>query len=725
MPVKEISKIKLPSDEVYNIKDETARESLATKQNALTWNPTVPTGATTTPLTTIKDGSNYYNISGSGSGIASLNISGTGNAVTNATYSSSTNILSLEKNSTFALNSDLDSVNDKNLYHLGAFDSVSGNVITRQTGYVNVIDLVNSFSQYQWNDTIFEAIVPLSEIGSLGEETSLRKYILSDNANYTRANVYGAGAVDYTVSIINDKLGVKNTNNDINVLKQYLLQHPLIIQYKLATAYTEQVIEDRPLNTLDQSGSLWVREEWEKGLNLGSFLDRTGRWWVTTQQDLTNFINQLPNGTYNISADFTPLSIDSGYNIGDCFFWLQVTGGQYTGDGVHTQINGFTSLNQTLRGSLTFTKENYTNYSFRLWGFGNHSGGNHGQGKASNIMLVEGSHAYTYKEYNGKLARIPYVDKAMYNLGTYDTINGNTITRQTGYLDSKDLVNLDWIYYTGSGYDNFYVLVSNATPVSTQSDIPYIKSNIGDVVSNNDYNNTTAGIVITIDPSKYLNIRPNTSGVNSVNTLKSWILQNNLQLQYKLLTSYTENIIEDRPLNTLNQDGCNWIREEWEKGLNLCKSSQHGYIRSEDGSIVNSNNSYVSNKIKVYANKTYTYYGYSYGTYALDGTWQSLAVYHSSDQVETFTPTVDCLVVIQSRTDNIMLNEGSHAYPYQEYKGAIVREKELNNYLPIGGGIPYITTAPTSANTDGGLKVVVLSEEPATKYDGYIYIIAG
>ncbi len=36
MPVKEISKIKLPSDEVYNIKDETARESLATKQNALT-----------------------------------------------------------------------------------------------------------------------------------------------------------------------------------------------------------------------------------------------------------------------------------------------------------------------------------------------------------------------------------------------------------------------------------------------------------------------------------------------------------------------------------------------------------------------------------------------------------------------------------------------------------------------------------------------------------------
>lgn len=37
-------------------------------------------------------------------------------------------------------------------------------------------------------------------------------------------------------------------------------------------------------------------------------------------------------------------------------------------------------------------------------------------------------------------------------------------------------------------------------------------------------------------------------------------------------------------------------------------------------------------------------------------------------------------------------------------------------------GIPYLTTAPTADNTDG-LKFVVLSSEPATKYNGYIYII--
>ena len=34
----------------------------------------------------------------------------------------------------------------------------------------------------------------------------------------------------------------------------------------------------------------------------------------------------------------------------------------------------------------------------------------------------------------------------------------------------------------------------------------------------------------------------------------------------------------------------------------------------------------------------------------------------------------------------------------------------------------YITTAPDAANTDG-IKIVVLSSEPATKYNGYLYII--
>lgn len=37
--------------------------------------------------------------------------------------------------------------------------------------------------------------------------------------------------------------------------------------------------------------------------------------------------------------------------------------------------------------------------------------------------------------------------------------------------------------------------------------------------------------------------------------------------------------------------------------------------------------------------------------------------------------------------------------------------------------LPYLTTAPTEANTDGGVKIVVLSADPATKYAGYLYVI--
>ena len=37
--------------------------------------------------------------------------------------------------------------------------------------------------------------------------------------------------------------------------------------------------------------------------------------------------------------------------------------------------------------------------------------------------------------------------------------------------------------------------------------------------------------------------------------------------------------------------------------------------------------------------------------------------------------------------------------------------------------ISYLTTAPSADNTSGNLKIVVLSSEPATKYNGYIYFI--
>lgn len=53
----------------------------------------------------------------------------------------------------------------------------------------------------------------------------------------------------------------------------------------------------------------------------------------------------------------------------------------------------------------------------------------------------------------------------------------------------------------------------------------------------------------------------------------------------------------------------------------------------------------------------------------------------------------------------------------------IVSSSAVFNY--IAGGIPYITTAPTSDNTNGRLIPVILDaslEASTTQYDGYIYI---
>lgn len=46
----------------------------------------------------------------------------------------------------------------------------------------------------------------------------------------------------------------------------------------------------------------------------------------------------------------------------------------------------------------------------------------------------------------------------------------------------------------------------------------------------------------------------------------------------------------------------------------------------------------------------------------------------------------------------------------------------ITGVLTTSSGLPYTTTAPSSANTDG-IKIAVLSSEPATKYSGWLYFI--
>lgn len=48
---------------------------------------------------------------------------------------------------------------------------------------------------------------------------------------------------------------------------------------------------------------------------------------------------------------------------------------------------------------------------------------------------------------------------------------------------------------------------------------------------------------------------------------------------------------------------------------------------------------------------------------------------------------------------------------------------EANTILKLTGKLPYLDTAPSADNTSGFITIVVLSAEPATRYNGYLYVI--
>ena len=81
--------------------------------------------------------------------------------------------------------------------------------------------------------------------------------------------------------------------------------------------------------------------------------------------------------------------------------------------------------------------------------------------------------------------------------------------------------------------------------------------------------------------------------------------------------------------------------------------------------------------------------------------------------------TVKKVQQIETNRQNIeTLNTSKQAALTTDYTLQISNQ----NQISLTGSIPYITTAPESANTNG-IIIVVLDQEPVTRYDGYWYII--
>lgn len=293
-------------------------------------------------------------------------------------------------------------------------------------------------------------------------------------------------------------------------------------------------------------------------------------------------------------------------------------------------------------------------------------------------------------------------NKALYNLGAFDTISGNTITRQTGYVD---LGSLEWTYNSGigcwytsaSGIAGFSDACYSVATDYTTTRVAYSSLSNGEL--------TTSSASFNVNP--YIIIKDSQS-----NYPKG-------QLQFESTTTYTESIIENQPLLTLDQNGCNFLRNEWKKGLNLCKD-----LLSAQGGITNNGNvisvpsglsvnwygvlfiltlpagTYTmslnpsiksGNLGRIQINDTLS--GQDLGTNYVDKTIDGARGYFSEKSTFTLTQTTTlyaryCTDVqydgsssgggtTSAFTFTIMLNKGTHAYPYQEYNGDIVHKGDI------------------------------------------------
>lgn len=89
------------------------------------------------------------------------------------------------------------------------------------------------------------------------------------------------------------------------------------------------------------------------------------------------------------------------------------------------------------------------------------------------------------------------------------------------------------------------------------------------------------------------------------------------------------------------------------------------------------------------------------------------------------TPSNKNVVHYRGSTDYVMLDTyNTSANPTLAGTEAALEGVKINgtSYKNQPSSMSYLTTAPSADNTDG-IKIVVLSSEPATKYNGYLYII--
>lgn len=165
-------------------------------------------------------------------------------------------------------------------------------------------------------------------------------------------------------------------------------------------------------------------------------------------------------------------------------------------------------------------------------------------------------------------------NKALYHLGAYDIVNGNVITRRTGHATEKDFTepktsNTGRTFYTLDGKicDSTLNIINN---------LGYVNVGTNDWWNNSGLDNTRGFITYDAATGTLVVLPP-------VNTMPSGL---NIQFTLPSSVQYTEKIIKDQPLCSLDATGSQFISNEWRKQLNNCAggitSISKGYAGNGD-----------------------------------------------------------------------------------------------------------------------------------------------
>ena len=299
-------------------------------------------------------------------------------------------------------------------------------------------------------------------------------------------------------------------------------------------------------------------------------------------------------------------------------------------------------------------------------------------------------------------------DPSLYNLGAYDTYvdNGDgttTITRQTQYLNADS--SLNWNVNDTGSYGTRWLFY---LPTTAQA----VKANLHLSNDLNPTNKTFAyGYNFNATYNTFILCLPTSYNANTRTGLYEYLSKNPISIEYKLATPYTEKIITGVPQITLDKQGCEWLRSEWEKGLNLWNKYQGNMNEGANKASIKSN---TDNKviISVTSDKDpYIFakqlvdlpsgiYTLSYnrsiggsGTYAkVDGKYLVFSTTAEGVAYLTFTINSTTTIGIRLGGDisgnnadttytNFMLVKGSAPYSYQPYNSAYHITNEQADFL--------------------------------------------